>query len=344
MNVILEMMMITSIVFFCLNCKVLKEKQNVFSRPTTNSMKGLAMIGIILHHIRNSLGASSFLLGVAGYIGTGIFFFISGYGNELSIVKSGNVTAKWIGKKIKKLYLPFIVCYVLWIAYKLLLRKQLFALKEILGDVLTMSLPNMINWFPKVILLCFILHWICVKCIKKVKVRSVVVFVIVSVYVVVLKFSHVPNYWYLSVMCYPLGILFANRRLFMTHNVLDEKCLNSEIKNLILCVGGITVNIILLFLSSKSNIICIVVSMSFSIFCFVYSSIFEVRTKFLSWIGVNSFECYLFHLMIIQVLSGLIEISSSVFILMVLLTTFLLVFIYDKVMTGIIHSRNKRKV
>lgn len=342
MNVILEAIMIISIIFFCLHCKALKEKQDVFSRFSTNSIKGLAMIGIILHHIRNSLGASSFLLGAAGYIGTGIFFFISGYGNELSLVKFSNVSAKWLGKKIKKIYFPFIVCYVLWIVY-LLFSERLFTFKEILGDVLTVSLPNMINWFPKVILLCFILHWICVKYIKKVKLRSAAIFAIVLVYVVVLKFAHAPDYWYLSVMCYPLGILFTNRKSFMTYNILDNKSLNSKIKKLIL-VGGITVNIMLLFLSSKINIISIAVSMSFSIFCFVYFSFFEAKTKFLSWVGENSFECYLFHLLTIQVLSRLIEMSSVLFILLVPITTFLLVFIYDRLITGIIRNIEERMI
>lgn len=73
-NVSLELLMSITIAIFFLKGKFLEDKRNIFSRFTTESMKGLAMIAIMLHHIRNSLEASSFVLGATGYIGTGIFF------------------------------------------------------------------------------------------------------------------------------------------------------------------------------------------------------------------------------------------------------------------------------
>ena len=58
-----------------------------FCKDSTSSLRGLAMLGIILHHIHNELQYGSFLLSSVGYLSTGLFFFISGYGNSLSLKK-----------------------------------------------------------------------------------------------------------------------------------------------------------------------------------------------------------------------------------------------------------------
>ena len=201
MKFFLEGSMFTLIVILIFKSKHLEREEDVFSYATTNSMRGVAMLGIILHHIKNSLGVSSFFLGSMGYLGTSVFFFISGYGNELSLTKLDNITFKWFWKKLKKIYFPYVFCYVLWVIYYFY-ENRVIKFKEMLEDVLTISLPDMINWFPKVILLCFILHWVCVKYVNKIKFRLIILTMFNIMYIVVLKSIHVPDYWYLSVSCY----------------------------------------------------------------------------------------------------------------------------------------------
>lgn len=324
-NVSLELLMSITIAIFFLKGKFLEDKRNIFSRFTTESMKGLAMIAIMLHHIRNSLEASSFVLGATGYIGTGIFFLISGYGNELSLRKTDNTTFKWLWKKIKKIYLPFLACYILWEGFYLFSQDGQLDFFAILEDLLTISLPNMINWFPKIILLCFLLHWISIKGNKENRKRVTIISCIFLVYVLVLKVTRISDYWYLSVMCYPLGIMLANKDSFVSYEMQNKKI------NCLLCVGGFWVSVALLILSKNLSIIKIIVAMSFSISLYIYSNIFEVKTKILAWVGSNSFEFYLFHLLVIQCLYGLVNINWELYIISVFVGSFSLVFSYNLV-------------
>ena len=135
-----------------------------FGRDTTAALRGLAMLGIMLHHIHNALGYSSTVLILAGYLTTGLFFFISGYGNTLSVNKRPKVSLDWLYKKILKIYIPFFAAYWIYYLFLILMHPELCpGIKETMVDLVTVSLPNEISWFPKIILLCFAVHWIAKK-------------------------------------------------------------------------------------------------------------------------------------------------------------------------------------
>ena len=155
-------MVILLIAFFAIS-KSIKNENLVFDRDSTATIRGLAMIGIILHHIHNRLTFSSLLLASIGYLSTAIFFFISGYGNSLSINKK-NPNFRWILKKISKIYIPFFVIYWLYfISNCIFYPEKIPAFREIIQDIFTISLPNEVSWFPKIIVLCFILHFLSKK-------------------------------------------------------------------------------------------------------------------------------------------------------------------------------------
>ena len=132
-------------------------------------------------------------------------------------------------------------------------------------------------------------------------------------------------------------MVLISELLFINYNGVSKIKYNKNKVNLLICTGG--VNAILFAFSSRINIICIVVAMVFTIFCFLYSSIFEVKTKYLSWVGVNSFKCYLFHLLAIYVLQGLISFSIPIFVMMVFIVTFLLICIYTILIDCIILNK-----
>ena len=100
-----------SMVFFT---KTIESNNTYFERRTTNSLRGIAMLAIVLHHIHNNLGFWSPVMSQVGYLATGLFFFISGYGNTLSIEKRECLKLSWLIDKIKKIYIPFIWAYVLY--------------------------------------------------------------------------------------------------------------------------------------------------------------------------------------------------------------------------------------
>ena len=73
------------VVFFA--CSRQNEEKTILGRESTASLRGLAMLLIILHHIHNRFGFYSPILTQVGYLTTGVFFFVSGYGNMFSINK-----------------------------------------------------------------------------------------------------------------------------------------------------------------------------------------------------------------------------------------------------------------
>ena len=72
---------------------------DIFSRDSTASFRGMAMLGIMLLHIHSALGLLSPVLLQVGYLATGLFFFISGYGNMISLNKKEQ-SFKWLCNKL----------------------------------------------------------------------------------------------------------------------------------------------------------------------------------------------------------------------------------------------------
>lgn len=75
--------------------------------------------------------------------------------------KNSLVQVQWLSKKIFKIYIPFLVVYVIYYASNVMLYPtEVPTFTEVLQDVLTVSVPNQVSWFPKIILACFFVHWL----------------------------------------------------------------------------------------------------------------------------------------------------------------------------------------
>lgn len=83
----LDIILAVLVIAVLLVSKPLPSKEDVFSRESTASLRGVAMLGIMLLHIHSALGLLSPVLLQVGYLATGLFFFISGYGNTISLNK-----------------------------------------------------------------------------------------------------------------------------------------------------------------------------------------------------------------------------------------------------------------
>ena len=57
---------------------------------------------------------------------------------------------------------------------------------------------------------------------------------------------------------------------------------------------------------------------------------FKIKTKFISWIGNNSFEFYLMHVSCLQTFSMLIQKNHYLYTISVILGTLLGVFVYQQ--------------
>ena len=200
----------------------------IFGRDSTDSLRGLAMLGIILHHIHNRLGLCSPIISQVGYLATGLFFFISGYGNMLSINKKNDINVKWFVRKLLKIYVPFFVAYWFYYICNIIFYPcEVPTIKEMIQDIITISLPNEISWFPKIIVLCFLIHYLTRKAFSNRIIQLATISMVICVYIVIMWKKGTGSYWYNSVLCYPFGIFVSLvKDSFLSSSILEKRKLS----------------------------------------------------------------------------------------------------------------------
>lgn len=319
----LDIIMLLLVIVFFSCTRPLGDNEMIFGRDSTAALRGLSMFGIILVHINNRLEFGSPVLFQVGTLATGLFFFISGYGNMLSMNKNKVIELKWLAKKFLKIYIPFFVVY--WFYYMsnmILYSTEVPTLEETIQDIFTISLPNEVSWFPKIIVLCFFFHWIVKKLIPNAKIQFCAISMMLCIYVVCMWKLQMQGYWYNSVLCYPFGILIALEK----DTIL--KVINNKKKKYIFLICTVILLGMEFFGIKLVGSIQLLCALNFSIMCFAFTTLFKTKIKVLAWVGNNSFEFYLIHIACLQVFCNLISFNYYLYALCVILESFLLVFIY----------------
>lgn len=331
----LDAILASLVVLFAISMRPLSDKEKGFNRDTTATLRGLAMLGIILHHIHNRFGIYSPILSQVGYLTTGMFFFISGYGNMLSINKRIEVKADWLIKKIIKIYVPFFVAY--WIYYIMLIilyNTKVPSIVEMITDIFTVSLPNQVSWFPKIILLCFLVHWIAKKVTSNVLIQNILLLCFILLYIIIMWKIGQEIYWYNSVLCYPMGCIIAKPTIF---SKLLDWLKNCKVLSFILFFVAF---IIVFIATQKTWLLTFICALLFSATCYYFSFIFKTRTKVFSWIGNNSFEFYVFHIVCLQMFCNIIVVNKYLYTGLVIIGSFVLVFIYLNIKRKFFSKKN----
>ena len=294
-----------------------------FDRDTTASLRGIAMLMIMIHHVHSRFNGNSPILDPGGYLCVGLFFLISGYGNTLSLNKRKELKTDWLVNKLIKLYIPFFVAYWIYYAFlKVLYVERVPSGKEIISDLLTMSLPNKDTWFVKIILLCFLIHWGAKKIFSDVQKQQIFITVLILIYIIAARKILVKPQWYTTVACYPLGCIIACPR------ALDKLLKFLREKKAFSFVAFSILTVIALIAARKVWLVTMVCPIFFSMACYYYSFNFKTKTNFFSWIGTNSLEFYIFHYIFLQGLEIIFETNRYVYALGVVLCTMVTVYLY----------------
>lgn len=95
-------------------------RKELFTREDTNSLRGICMLFIIGHHLFQWTGSRygvvypspvAVVFNNAGFLGSALFFLLSGYGTSLSLWKKKQ-TIKDSIKRLSKIYLPFLFYWI----------------------------------------------------------------------------------------------------------------------------------------------------------------------------------------------------------------------------------------
>lgn len=184
------------------------------SLEATKGLRGIAAIGVILHHISqesafqlangsNRPGELSIFVN-AGYLFVAIFFFCSGFGLIKSLNSKPDYFNGFIKKRlVKTLVIPFYVNVLLFAIFHLVCKTE-FAPERWICNFLGLTLMNEYAWFPIVLSLLYLAFYIIFKNIKNRRLAFFLMFLVIFLQGVFFCFNgHFawwagPNNWWLN--------------------------------------------------------------------------------------------------------------------------------------------------
>jgi len=294
----------------------IKKEYNIvpFSKEHTSIIRGVAITIIILHHIAQKypLGIMSYILTQVGYIFTGVFFLISGYGNNFSIEKNNSNYGYflWLINRFLRIIISFIIVDVPFI----ILTMVTGYIKEmsiffILKSILTLSTPFYTIWYLKIQIILYLFTYISYLISKKHTILLINTLCILLV--VILWYFDFPSFWWNSLLCYPIGFMFAKYKEKLNFNNIKFKLL------IVFAIFLIPIYFItgkkFAILSIMSCLVSVVIIISLSSYCIGKSKLF-------SNIGNISLECYLVHLVWIKIFQA-ISFKESLEVVIILVST-----------------------
>lgn len=283
----------------------------LFDKKDTYSLRGLCMIGIILHHIYQYVcrdyGLSfpapiGIILGNLGYLATAVFFTISGFGLYLSINRHRPLSTQYIVAHMLKLWLPF---FFIWIVdVSLCVFTGSANLNNFILSFATLSLPSGQSlWFMKSIFVIYAAVFLLCRLFQPGRALVNISFILIGVYILIDIFAlHLPTFWYNSILCFPIGMLMAEYR--------DKvEAYNNPKTGLLFIVAFIVVFCLQIVLRSHLFprlvryfaiiILPIVSGVLFSISSLWSVQNVHIRNKIFDFIGTNSISFYLFHVWVL---------------------------------------------
>lgn len=292
-------------------------REYTYSKQNFANLKSLAMLMIIFHHVLKEFLPLSGLLELIcnhfGYLGAGVFFFLSGYGLRKSFEKRTEIDWEWVKDKCKKLYIPFVFAFAFSFLLILLFKKD-FSFQEIMKDYFTFSLPNKTTWFYKIIIGFYILMPLVYRLSCNNTVRNLVILAVTLIYfIVVSRFAD--SYWYNTVMNFPSGMILAS-------------C--SQLRETKIICAITTFSLMVLVAAFFYHIPTIVVSLCFSYAIVSLFGLLPIRFGKFNFLSTESIKYYLFHVVLLEYVILLNSGIAITFIVLLFLSTFLIL-IYNRV-------------
>lgn len=175
------------------------------------------MLLIIIHHVVSYLyyeysNAATCMLPIYltqqfGYLGTRLFFFLSGYGMVCSLRKN-MVNVLYVKKKCNSIFLPYALSWLVYLCFLLLLDRSLLQV-DLWQKFMLFSTPRGVLWFYNVIVVLYIVVLVLFRVSRTEKRNAFIVLILTLVYMPVANRSGLSGCWYNSVVCFPLGMLCA---------------------------------------------------------------------------------------------------------------------------------------
>lgn len=267
-------------------------------KHNTTTARGFAILGIVMHHISQYMegwNVVTYIFYISGFLFTGIFFLLSGYGNVLSFLKINNSDIKakiyWLITKILNILEIYILVFVISIIAELITNN--FSADD-LYRIFTLALPGWINWYIKIQLLLYIIFFIAFS-LRLSETLKQIVLVTISVICVFVMSRFLAGYWYNTLICFALGVIVGQNKDIISEIVYKHKYIYLTISIILFAVT-------FYFHTLQYTKFDIVSAFCFCLLMITATSVFHFYSKPIQLLGTITFEIYLSHLVLIKIL------------------------------------------
>ncbi len=275
--------------------------EDYMSPEKTGAIKGIFVIIVLYSHVRQYIsvphaGADKLYFDVLYFLGqlmVVMFLFYSGYGIAVSVSKKDGYIKTLPKRRILKVWLDFAVAVMIFFLLSLALGKK-YNLETVLWSLVGLKSLGNSNWFIFVIIVLYILTVIAFGITggKKHFLAGVIVMTVLSAAAtaVLWYFFKEQNWWYDTVMCYPLGMWY-----YIAKPYLDKKLLPSFGKWFVavaLCAASFLA-LRMVFKEKDSIAAFIFMAMIFAIGTSLISMRISVNNAVLRWFGSRVFGVYI---------------------------------------------------
>lgn len=313
--------------FFLKNDK----NENYLSISTTTCIKGFFVFLVFLSHSRqyveynNSIDILyTIFQNRLGQLIVCMFLFYSGYGIYESIKKKGKDYINKLPKnRILKLIIHFDIALIIYYLLSFITGTK-YGLRQIVLSLIGWESIGNSNWFIFAILVCYAVSYICFKIFKNNKLSLISVTLFSLAYILIMRRVK-PSWWYDTILCYPLGMIFSYYKTW-----IENKLLNTNLKYYILLI--LTCAVFCIFIKYQNIYTLLLNSMVFSILVVLVTVKIDINNGALMWLGKNVFNVYILQRIPMTLISHFFNFSPYIFVLISFIMVIVVSILFDKLL------------
>ncbi len=310
--------------------------KDTYSIQNTTSVNGIFIILVFASHLRSYITLSPFANNFLTYLGqlmVTTFFLFSGYGIFLSIEKKGmTYLNQFPRKRILSVLLSFDACVLIYQLLTVVLHKPYPISVRLLAFTGWTNVGNS-NWYIFVILILYLITWISFKLSKQKPLSSLILTSILCyAFLIILSFVK-ENYWYNTLLCYPLGMWFA----YLGSPILAA--LKKSNLHFAISLIGFLVAVIVLRYYRINTTIYTLMALCFCLLILIIMSKVCLYHPILYWLGKHLFPIYMLMRIPMSLMKNLIncQLPNGVFIIISLVCTLALAKLYETIVSCFKH-------